>query len=62
MYKIDSNYDFFDFENHNVSDSEDVDIEIFLKKFRYDNKRKKKYDKREMYKGKTILDSDVFLS
>lgn len=51
VYKIDENYDYFDIDNHSVSDSDDVNVEIFLKKFRYDNKRKKKYTDRAIYKG-----------
>ncbi|RNA15290.1 hypothetical protein BpHYR1_014038, partial [Brachionus plicatilis] len=45
-YNIDANYDYFDYQNHDVLDSEDSEKKIF----RYDNKRKKKYTNRVVYK------------
>ncbi|RNA01568.1 hypothetical protein BpHYR1_031038 [Brachionus plicatilis] len=49
-YNIDANYDYFDYQNHDVLDSEDSEKKIFFKRFRYDNKRKKKHANRVVYK------------
>lgn len=63
MCKIGTNFDYFDLDNHFASDDEDlVDLGLFLKKFKYDIKRKNKYEKRENYKGKYIFSLTIILS